>query len=45
MSATALGWYFVEILEYLEMSADEFFDTVDTFRSPHLWKQVGLLIE
>jgi hypothetical protein len=39
---TALVRYFWEILEYLEMSATEFFDTVDKFRSPHLWKQVPL---
>jgi hypothetical protein len=38
----ALVRYFWEILEYLEMSATEFFETVDKFRSPHLWKQVPL---
>ncbi|MBN2421614.1 N-acetyl sugar amidotransferase [Candidatus Woesearchaeota archaeon] len=31
--------YFKEFLEYLDMSKDEFFETADKFRSPHLWKK------
>jgi len=31
--------YFGEFLEYLDMSADEFFEIADSFRSPHLWQQ------
>jgi N-acetyl sugar amidotransferase len=33
--------YFSEVLEYLDMSEDEFFEIADSFRSPHLWKQSG----
>lgn len=29
--------YFKEILEYLDIKEDYFFDLVDKFRSPHLW--------
>jgi len=29
--------YFQDILEYLGLKEDEFFDVVDRFRSPHLW--------
>jgi N-acetyl sugar amidotransferase len=34
--------YFTEFLEYLEMSREEFFAIADSFRSPHLWKKVGI---
>jgi N-acetyl sugar amidotransferase len=30
--------YEKEFLEYIGMTRDEFFDTCDRFRSPHLWK-------
>ncbi len=30
--------YEKEFLEYISMSQSEFFETCDTFRSPHLWK-------
>ena len=29
--------YFTEFLEYIEMNEEDFFSTVDKFRSPHLW--------
>jgi len=32
--------YFEEFLEYLGMTEEEFNETVDKFRSPHLWKKV-----
>lgn len=32
--------YFKEFLEYIDISEKQFFETVDRFRSPHLWKQV-----
>ena len=31
--------YFKELLEYLDMDEKEFWETVDKFRSPHLWKK------
>lgn len=31
--------YFKEFLEYMDMEEDEFYKTVDSFRSPHLWKK------
>lgn len=31
--------YFKEFLEYVDLTEDEFHATVDSFRSPHLWKQ------
>lgn len=30
--------YFNEFLEYIDMGEEEFYKTVDQFRSPHLWK-------
>ena len=33
--------YFKEFLDYISTSEDEFFATLDRFRSPHLWKKVG----
>jgi len=33
--------YFKEILEYMEMSEEEFFKISERFRSPHLWKKVN----
>jgi N-acetyl sugar amidotransferase len=33
--------FFSEFLEYLDMEESEFFDIVDNFRSPHLWKKTG----
>lgn len=32
--------YFKEFLEYIDISEKQFFETVDRFRSPHLWDQV-----
>lgn len=32
--------YFKEFLEYIDISEKQFFETVDRFRSPHLWTQV-----
>lgn len=32
--------YFKEFLEYIDISEKQFFETVDRFRSPHLWEQV-----
>ena len=31
--------YFKEFLEYIEMNEEDFFSTVDKFRSPHLWRK------
>lgn len=33
--------YYKEILEYLGMNEKEFHETVDKFRSPHLWERHG----
>ena len=33
--------YFPDVLEYLDMTEDEFFDVANSFRSPHLWRQSG----
>jgi N-acetyl sugar amidotransferase len=33
--------YFDEIMEYIGMSSERFFELCDEFRSPHLWKQVN----
>ena len=33
--------YFDEILDYLSIDKDEFFNIADKFRSPHLWKKVN----
>ena len=33
--------YFKEILEYMSLEEDEFFEIVDRFRSPHLWMKSG----
>ncbi|HJV88517.1 MAG TPA: N-acetyl sugar amidotransferase [Noviherbaspirillum sp.] len=30
--------YFKEFLDYIDISEEEFFSTVDKFRSPHLWE-------
>lgn len=30
--------YFHEFLEYIGITEDEFWSTVDRFRSPHLWE-------
>ena len=32
--------YFKEYLEYIGISENDFFKTVDQFRSPHLWKKI-----
>jgi hypothetical protein len=32
--------YFKEIMEYLEIEPEKFFELCDKFRSPHLWKKV-----
>jgi len=31
--------YFRDFLEYVELSETEFWETVDNFRSPHLWER------
>lgn len=31
--------YLDELLQYIDMSRKEFFQTIDKFRSPHLWKR------
>ena len=33
--------FFNEILEYLNMNKEEFFETIDKFRPDHLWKKNG----
>ena len=33
--------YFNEFLEYVSISKEGFFETVDKFRSPHLWTKVN----
>lgn len=33
--------FFKEFLEYIDTTEDEFWATVNKFRSPHLWKKVG----
>lgn len=33
--------YFKEFLAYIDTTEEEFWATVNKFRSPHLWKQVG----
>lgn len=32
--------YFEEFLEYIDSTQEEFFETIDKFRSPHIWKEV-----
>lgn len=32
--------YFADFLEYISTTETEFWDTIDKFRSPHLWKKV-----
>lgn len=34
--------YFQDFLEYIEVKEHEFFNVVDAFRSPHLWKKEGV---
>ncbi len=34
--------FFKEFLEYVSMTEDEFWNTVDKFRSPHLWQKNGM---
>jgi len=33
--------YYADFLEYTDLSDGEFWETVDKFRSPHLWQKVG----
>ena len=33
--------YFKEFLEYIDTSEDDFWNTIDKHRSPHIWKKVG----
>jgi len=33
--------YFREILDYMEIDEDQFWETIDHARSPHLWKRSG----
>ena len=31
--------YFNDFLEYINITEEEFWETINKFRSPHLWKQ------
>ena len=31
--------YFADFLDYIDLTEAEFWETVDRFRSPHLWKR------
>ena len=33
--------YFKNFLEYIGISEEQFFETVDNFRSPHLWERTS----
>ena len=33
--------YFKEFLDYISLSEVEFNETIDKFRSPHLWEKIG----
>jgi N-acetyl sugar amidotransferase len=33
--------YFPDFLEYIDLKEEEFWETVDKFRSPHLWEKLG----
>ena len=33
--------YFAEFLDYIDLSEEEFHQTVNKFRSPHLWEETG----
>lgn len=33
--------YFKEFLEYIDSTEEEFIETIDKFRSPHIWKKVN----
>lgn len=33
--------FFVDFLEYINMTESEFWETVDQFRSPHLWSKIN----
>ena len=33
--------YFREFLEYIDITEAEFHETVDRFRSPHIWNKVN----
>jgi N-acetyl sugar amidotransferase len=33
--------YFKDFVEYIQISEEEFHQTIDKFRSPHLWKKMG----
>ncbi|NQT23180.1 MAG: N-acetyl sugar amidotransferase [Candidatus Omnitrophica bacterium] len=33
--------YFKEILEYMDMKEEKFFELADKFRSPHLWEKIN----
>ncbi len=33
--------YFQEFLDYLDMSEEHFWEIVDSWRAPHLWRKVG----
>jgi N-acetyl sugar amidotransferase len=33
--------YFKDFLEYIQISEEEFHQTIDKFRSPHLWEKMG----
>lgn len=33
--------YFKEVLEYMDMTEERFFELIDSFRSPHIWDKVN----
>ena len=33
--------YFKDTLAYLDLSENEFEETIDKFRSPHLWEKIN----
>ena len=33
--------YFSEFLDYISITEQQFFETIDSFRSPHLWEKAG----
>ena len=33
--------YFKEFLEYININENDFFSTIDKFRSPHLWNKIN----
>ena len=33
--------YFNEFLSYIDLNENEFWKTINNFRSPHLWEKIG----